>query len=108
MLFVDSPEIVASWWSMNLGEGSILEHDGEFFYFLFNTIEFGFHPADDDRNTRGGSPVIYLSVANLEQTRTRLAALGCSLHRGPLTITPTRQICQMIDPFGNTFGLDGS
>jgi len=28
-------------------------------------------------------------------------------HRGPLRIGPERQICQLMDPFGNVFGLDG-
>ena len=108
MFFASEPEIVASWWAANLGRDASVSRDGEFRYFSAGEIEFGFHPADDDRNPIGASPVIYLSVDNLEQTRSRLLKLGCTMHRGPLTIDNSRQICQMIDPFGNTFGLDGS
>jgi len=107
MFFASDPEIVASWWASNLGEDAPVVRDGEFWYFIVDQIEFGFHPADDDRNPIGASPVIYLSVANLAMTRAHLLKLGCTTHRGPLTINSSRQICQMIDPFGNAFGLDG-
>jgi hypothetical protein len=29
------------------------------------------------------------------------------MHRGPLAIDATRSIAQLVDPFGNVFGLDG-
>jgi len=32
---------------------------------------------------------------------------GCAVHRAPLAINASRRTCQMVDPFGNTFGLDG-
>jgi hypothetical protein len=107
MFFASNPESVASWWAANLGEEAPALRDGEFWYFILDGIEFSFHPADDDRNPIGASPVVYLSAANLEKTRARLLKLGCTMHRGPLAIDSFRQICQMTDPFGNTFGLDG-
>ena len=39
--------------------------------------------------------------------RALLFEAGCTYHRGPLRIDAGRQICQLIDPFGMTFGLDG-
>ncbi|HUZ40188.1 MAG TPA: hypothetical protein VMU68_02185 [Acidimicrobiales bacterium] len=106
MFFASDPKIVATWWASNLGEDAPVIRDGEFRYFIVDGIEFGFHPADD-RNPIGASPIVYLAVSSLEQTRSRLMELGCIMHRGPLTIDSSRQICQMIDPFGNAFGLDG-
>jgi predicted enzyme related to lactoylglutathione lyase len=106
MFFASDPEIVATWWASNLGEDAPVIRDGEFRYFIVDGIEFGFHLADG-HNPIGASPVIYLSITNFEQTRTHLLELGCAMHRGPLTIDDSRRICQLIDPFGNTFGIDG-
>jgi predicted enzyme related to lactoylglutathione lyase len=44
---------------------------------------------------------------NLEQTRTYLLEFESAMHRGPFIIDGGRRICQLIDPFGKTFGLDG-
>jgi hypothetical protein len=33
---------------------------------------------------------------------------GCESWRGPLRLSPERRICQLRDPFGNIFGLDGA
>ncbi|WP_245205794.1 VOC family protein [Kitasatospora sp. RG8] len=70
-------------------------------------VELGFHPADDERNPRGGSPIVYWSVDDVDQVRERLLAAGCSHHRGPLRIEPGRRIAQLIDPFGTVIGIDG-
>jgi len=107
MFFASDPEIVASWWASNLGEDAPVVREGEFLVLHCGPDRVRLPPADDDRNPIGASPVIYLSVANLEMTRAHLLKLGCTMHRGPLTIDSSRQICQMIDPFGNAFGLDG-
>jgi hypothetical protein len=70
-------------------------------------VEFGFHPADDARNARGGSPVVYWAVEDAHATREQLLAVGCARHRGPLRVDPDRQTCELGDPFGTIFGLDG-
>jgi predicted enzyme related to lactoylglutathione lyase len=107
MFFTSNPDVVATWWASNLGEDAPILRNGEFRYFMVDGMEFGFHPSDNDRNPIGASPIVYLTVSSLEQTRSRLMKLGCTMHRGPLTIDSSRQICQMIDPLGNAFGLDG-
>lgn len=107
MFFASDPDVVATWWASNLGDDAPVIREGEFRYFMVDGTEFGFHPADDDRNPIGASPIIYLTVSSLEQTRSRLLQHGCTMLRGPLTIDDSRRICQMIDPFGNAFGLDG-
>jgi hypothetical protein len=108
MFFVDEPEIVATWWASNLGDGADVIDEGDFYYFEAGDIEFGFHPNEDGRNPHGASPVLYLSVPDVVQKRLALLERGCTMHRGPLRINADRQICQMIDPFDNTFGLDGA
>ncbi|MFJ2577164.1 VOC family protein [Kitasatospora aureofaciens] len=75
-----------------------VEHDG---------VELGFHPVDDERNPRGGSPVVYWSVGDVDRAREWLLSAGCEHHRGPLQIEPGRRIAQLRDPFGTVIGIDG-
>ncbi|HEX2073361.1 MAG TPA: hypothetical protein VHF92_06215 [Geodermatophilus sp.] len=70
-------------------------------------VELAFHPPDDERNPRGGSPVVYWSVPDLDAARGMLLTAGAVPHRGPLEIARGRQICQLKDPFGLIIGLDG-
>ncbi|WP_374583024.1 VOC family protein [Frankia sp. CiP3] len=37
----------------------------------------------------------------MDAAHARLLAAGCTHHRGPLTVTEGRRICQVTDPFGN-------
>jgi hypothetical protein len=84
--YASDPEIVSTWWASNLGEDAPVIRDGEFRYFIVDGIQFGFH-LTDDRNPIGASPVLYLSVANFEQTRNHLLELGCAMHREPWPLT---------------------
>jgi predicted enzyme related to lactoylglutathione lyase len=112
MVFTLDPEKSARWWAdvlnakVHLGDG---DGDGDSVYAWFDLdgIEYGFHPAEDHRNPRGGSPVVYWAVDNLHTTREHLLAAGCTHPRSPLRIDKQRQICQLIDPFGTIIGLDG-
>ncbi|MEV8566750.1 VOC family protein [Streptomyces sp. NPDC051322] len=109
MVFSDDPPTSARWWADALGGEARIESDGTavFAWVDVNGVELGFHPADDQRNPRGGSPVVYWSVSSVTATRERLLAAGCTHHRGPLDIDADRHICQLVDPFGTVFGLDG-
>ncbi|MFD0022239.1 VOC family protein [Streptomyces sp. NPDC058382] len=51
-------------------------------------VEFGFHPLDEERNRRGGSPVPCWAVDDVGRVRDRLPAAGRTHHRGPLRIAP--------------------
>jgi predicted enzyme related to lactoylglutathione lyase len=110
MVFADDPEVSARWWGETLGAPVKLDVAGTgavYAWIEVAGVELGFHPADDDRNPRGGSPVVYWQVDDVDQVRERLLAAGCAHHRGPLVIEPGRRIAQVRDPFGTVFGLDG-
>ncbi|MCK9902582.1 glyoxalase [Parafrankia colletiae] len=109
MTFADDPEKSARWWAGVLNAPVHLEVDGDSVYAWLNVsgVELGFHQADDDRNPRGGSPVVYWSVTDLDTVRGWLLDAGCRHHRGPLTVTEGRRICQLVDPFGTIIGLEG-
>lgn len=107
MFFVDSPRNAGQWYADHVGGGAPLHVDGDFAWFEVGTLEVGFHPSDDDLNPRGASQVVYWQTDDVEAARQRLLSAGCAPHRGPLTVSPDRQICQVLDPFGNVLGLDG-
>lgn len=105
MVFVDDPEAASRWWSDVLDTPARTQ-DG-YVWVEIGGVELGFHPADDERNPRGGSTVVYWRVTDLTAARERMLAAGCRPHRGPLRIAADRRICQLTDPFGLVFGLDG-
>ncbi|MEO3972479.1 VOC family protein [Streptomyces sp. CAU 1734] len=111
MVFAEDPETSARWWAEVLSAELHLDRDGTAVYAWLDAggVEFGFHPVDETRNPRGGSPVPYWSVADLDAARERLLAAGCAHHRGPLDIGDGsgRRIAQVVDPFGTVIGLDG-
>jgi predicted enzyme related to lactoylglutathione lyase len=107
MMFVEDPRTAAPWWAALLDvDPESIQAEGDFRWFTAAGIEFGFHPADDDRNPRGGSPVAYLLSTDLAEDIARAIGSGAVLHRGPLAVDPGRTICQLVDPFGTVFGID--
>jgi predicted enzyme related to lactoylglutathione lyase len=108
MIFADEPRVVASWWAELLEcPNERVSFDDEFAFFEVGDTEFGFHPSDAEKNAVGGSPVVYLRVSDHSAAVARAEALGARLHRGPMAIDESRSIAQLVDPFGNVFGLDG-
>lgn len=109
MVFVEDPEAAARWWGENFDAEVELDIDGTSVYAWFDIdgVEFGFHPASPEANPHGGSTVPYWSVEDFDTERQRLLTSGCTHHRGPLAVSPGRRVCQLVDPFGTVFGLDG-
>ena len=108
MFFAADPSACCHWWAEHLGNAATTHLEaGGFCWFEASGVEIGFHPADEERNPTGGSPVVYWVTDNVDTRRHELLHAGCSPYRGPLNIEPGRRICQLIDPFGNIFGLDG-
>jgi predicted enzyme related to lactoylglutathione lyase len=110
MFFCAEPKEVALWWAQLLDAKSdhVNEEESGFFWFNAGGTEYGFHPADAERNPLGGTPVVYLATSSFEATLQRAIAKGALAHRGPLEVSSERSIAQLVDPFGNIFGVDGS
>ncbi|MCQ4045783.1 VOC family protein [Streptantibioticus rubrisoli] len=110
MVFADDPEKSARWWADVLEAEEIhleVENGRVYAWLDVDGVELGFHPADDARNPRGGSPVVYWAVDDVDAVRQRLLDAGCTHHRGPIEAEPGRKICQLTDPFGTIIGIDG-
>ncbi|SEB41877.1 VOC family protein [Rhodococcus jostii] len=108
MMFVKQPWDVANWYSQWLNLGAIEQIPGGDSVLLSDgSFEAVFHAADAAKNPWGRSTVIYWASENISADIETLHRAGATLHRGPLTIAPRRTICQMLDPWGNAFGLEG-
>lgn len=113
MIFAEDPEKSARWWAGALDTDVHLDVDeksGAVYAWLdIAGVEFGFHPLDERRNKRGGSPVPYWAVDDVDVVRQHLLDAGCTHHRGPLDVGDGtgRKIAQLTDPFGNVIGIDG-
>ncbi len=109
MIFARDPETSCRWYTEHVLrlESTALQVDSGFWFVEVDGVEIGFHPADDERNPFGASVVAYFATGNLSTHREELLAAGARHHRGPLVIDGGRSICQLVDPFGGIFGLDG-
>lgn len=106
MVFAQNCSETAAWYGRVFGAGEPVA-DGAFVYLMVGDVELGFHPADEKQNPPGASTVVYWSVDGVGAARAALLDAGAAPHRGPLRVTDDRTICQLRDPFGNVFGLDG-
>src|SRR5690348_1576516 len=110
MLFAEDTHAVGAWWAAAFGV-ELIEVEphpqGDFVFFDAAGVELGVHAADPLKNPLGGSPVVYFSVPSVAAAREQLLADGAEPHRGPLAVSESRSVCQLRDPFGNVFGLDG-
>jgi predicted enzyme related to lactoylglutathione lyase len=111
-IFVDEPPESARFWAEALDAPQRLADGGALVDLGF--VELYFHPVDgektpwgEEKNPWGGSTVVYLGVDDLAAAREQLLAAGCDPWRGPIEIEHGRHICQVRDPFGTIWGLDG-
>lgn len=109
MIFARYPEASCQWYTEHVMclSAAAVQTDSGFWFIETGGVEVGFHPADDDRNPFGASVVPYFRSTGVAEHRSRLLQVGATAHRGPLVVDDDRSICQLTDPFGTVFGLDG-
>jgi len=49
--------------------------------------------------------VAYWTVPDIDATVAEWTKQGAVAHRGPKTIMTGERLCQLLDPFGNLFGI---
>jgi predicted enzyme related to lactoylglutathione lyase len=101
MAFVADPAAAARFWGHALNAPM---HE-DLPLVEFGDLDLFFHLAAE-RNPQGGT-VVYFDVDDFDAARDELIAAGCAPYRGPLTLPSGRRICQLRDPFGTIWGLDG-
>lgn len=112
VVFVEDPAGASRFWAEALDVPHRLANGGALVEAAF--AEIYFHPVDEEKtpwgeekNPWGSSTVVYLAVDDFDAARERLISAGCQPWRGPLEIEEGRRICQLRDPFGTVWGLDG-
>jgi predicted enzyme related to lactoylglutathione lyase len=107
IVFAERPAEMARWYAEALGWGAVDLMPGGAAIVDVGAVELVFHPADGVKNPQGASTVVYWQSADMGSDLDRLVGLGASVHRGPLVVADGRSICQLLDPWGNVFGVDG-
>ena len=65
LMFAEDTHAVANWWAAAFGVEQVevvQDTEGDFVSFETHGVELGIHPADEQKNPVGGSPVVYCSV----------------------------------------------
>lgn len=112
VVFVEDPPAASRFWAEALDArhgpadgGALVE--AHFAEFYFHPVDGEKMPWGEEKNPWGSSTVVYLAVDDFDAAREGLIAAGCQPWRGPLEIGEERRICQLRDPFGTVWGLDG-
>ena len=76
-------------------------------YYSFNLgfCKIGLHPSDSKSSSGVAGQVSYWKVSNMQSAISHFIDHGCRLFRGPIIGVDGVKICQLIDPFGNAWGL---
>lgn len=107
ILFVPDVDAAARWYADLLD--AVVEHENPRFAFVRGPgLVIGFHPADVKCPGGPGGSTVYWEVADLDLAIHRLQALGAQLYRGPMRTELGARAAMLIDPFGNTLGLNQS
>lgn len=108
LLFTHDIEAAAAWYAALLGVP--VEHENPQFAFVRAPgCLIGFHPVDEKSpgvGVHGTTP--YWEVDDLEAAVAALLERGARLHRGPGVTAFGARVAMLVDPFGNTFGLNQS
>jgi predicted enzyme related to lactoylglutathione lyase len=106
VLFVPDIDAAAAWYAALLGVQVAHENPRYAFVRTPQGLNIGFHPAD--AKNPGGVPgtTPYWEVADFDAALALLLARGATLHRGPGVTDFGARVALLIDPFGNTLGLN--
>jgi predicted enzyme related to lactoylglutathione lyase len=109
--FVGDVVAAAQWYSQLLElPVTYFNSNGEIQGALINvgSVEMFFHVEDEKMSSGNAGQVAYWSVDNFYQAVEQAQKHGAKLYRGSLVIEGNQAICQMWNPFGNLFGMQGA
>lgn len=102
--FVADLAAAAAWYSARLGTGPVTRAS-QLVMFDLPGVRLTLHEADQFNQPGPSGTVPYWTVSDVDATVAEWSQHGASAHRGPKTIMTGERLCQMLDPFGNLFGL---
>ena len=83
------------------------EADGEFEFISVGEIAIEVVQADSKVPSGCAGTVVYWQTHNFNERLNFLLSKGAILFRGPMDLKSGVRMCQVLDPFGNPFGIRG-
>ena len=103
ILFVEDIDACAQWYGELFGSKVAYENP-QFAFVQGPGLLLGFHPADH-KNRGGTGNTLYWEVDDMAAAISQLEARGAKRYRGPMVTDLGAQAAMLLDPFGNTLGL---
>jgi predicted enzyme related to lactoylglutathione lyase len=102
--FVADLAAATAWYSARLGLEPVTRAT-QLAMFQLPGARLTLHAADQLNQPGPSGTVPYWTVADVDATVAAWTEHGASAHRGPKTIMTGERLCQLLDPFGNLFGV---
>ena len=106
IFFVADIEAAASWYAA-VFDTHVRHENPRFAFIQAPGVLLGFHPVDE-KNEEGRGVTVYWEVHDLAATIAELELRGARLYRGPGVTDFGANVAMLLDPFGNTIGLNQS
>jgi predicted enzyme related to lactoylglutathione lyase len=102
--FVADLAAATAWYSARLGVEPVTRA-AQLVMFDLPGARLTLHEADGFNQPGPSGTVPYWTVSDVDATVAQWSEHGATAHRGPKTIMTGERLCQVLDPFGNLFGL---
>ena len=104
LFFVPDVQDAKQWYIELLGNEPYFDNKNYCAFHLAN-YTVGIHPSDVKTSSGIAGQVTYWRVSDIKKVIAHFQSHGCHLFRGPKLGIDEVWICQLIDPFGNVWGL---
>jgi predicted enzyme related to lactoylglutathione lyase len=104
LFFVENVQKAKDWYVQLLGNEPFFD-DENYCAFHLGTATVGIHPNDGKTTSGVAGQVAYWRVTDIYERIRHFESHGCRLFRGPIFGVDKVWICQLMDPFGNVWGL---
>ncbi|HEY3629625.1 MAG TPA: VOC family protein [Jatrophihabitantaceae bacterium] len=102
--FVDDLVAATAWYSARLGVEPVTRA-AQLVMFELSGARLTVHVADEFNRPGPSGTVPYWTVPDVDAIVAEWGIHGARAHRGPKTIMTGERLCQLLDPFGNLFGI---
>lgn len=104
LFFVANVQDSKQWYIELLGKEPYFDYKNYCAFHLANVI-VGIHSSDEKTSSGVAGQVTYWRVSDIKKTITHFESHGCQIFRGPIFGIDKVWVCQLMDPFGNVWGL---
>lgn len=104
LYFVPDVQTAKHWYGDLLGVEPYFDQEGYCAFRLAN-ITVGLHPSDEKNSSGIAGQVTYWRVSDIQKTIAHFELNGCRKFRGPTFGVDRVWVCQIMDPFGDVWGL---